>query len=72
MQSLNTHGVWVDPSLRGLADANAIEQAARDADFPVRVLVVRRVPEGSASVQLLAQAIHQQLQLPESLVIVAT
>ena len=72
LESLNTHGIWVDPSSGALADANAMERAAHDVDFPVRVLLVRRVPKGFASVQALAQAIHQQLGLPDGLVIVAT
>lgn len=72
VQSLNSSGVWIDPSLRGLADASAMEQAARRADFPVRVLVVRRVPDGFASVQALAQVVHQQLELQDGLVIIAT
>lgn len=72
VQSLNSSGVWIDPSLRDLADASAMDQAARRADFPVRVLVVRRVPDGFASVQALAQVVHQQLELQDGLVIIAT
>jgi len=72
VQSLKSSGIWIDPSLRDLADASAMEQAARRADIPVRVLVVRRVPDGFASVQALAQVVHQQLELQDGLVIIAT
>lgn len=72
VQSLKSSDVWIDPSLRDLADVRAMEQAARRADIPVRVLVLRRVPDGFASVQALAQVVHQQLGLQDGLVIIAT
>lgn len=58
--------------MRDLADVRAMEQATRRADIPVRVLVLRRVPDGFASVQALAQVVHQQLELQDGLVIIAT
>ncbi len=72
IESLNSHAVWIDPSLSETVDANVVFQVTRTVRFPVRVLVARRLPPQVKSVDELAQIVHAQLNSRNNLVIVAT
>lgn len=61
VQNLRRDGVWVEPSLRASVDSAAISRTLRAADFPVRVLVLRRLPSQFRSISDVARAIHALL-----------
>jgi hypothetical protein len=77
LQSLESTGVWVAPSLRSTADPNEIAQQIKGAQHPVKVLVIERPPVERGRPLTTAQTAQKmdswlQLEKQKGIVIVVT